>query len=64
MKKDDKQMAKDLIKKMTLTEKVGQLAQKLFGVEPYLYDGVHPGVAGATLIADEWVKYIKEYCEK
>ncbi len=23
----------------------------------YLYDGVHPNVAGARLIADEWIKY-------
>ena len=26
----------------------------------YLIDGVHPHIAGATLIADEWVKLFKE----
>lgn len=31
-----------------------------YGVEPYLYDGVHPMIAGATLIADEWLKLFKE----
>lgn len=30
----------------------------------YLADGVHPHVAGATLIADEWVKLFKEKIEK
>lgn len=35
-----------------------------YGVEPYLYDGVHPMVAGATLIADEWVKLFKEKIEE
>ena len=27
----------------------------IFGVEPYLYDGVHPSIAGATLIADKFI---------
>lgn len=27
-----------------------------YGVVPYLYDGVHPNVAGANLIATEWLK--------
>ena len=40
MKKDDKQMARDLIKKMTLTEKVGQLAQKFFGFNAYAIDEI------------------------
>ena len=31
-----------------------------YGVEPYLYDGVHPNTAGATLIAEEWIKCVKE----
>ena len=34
-----------------------------FGGEPYLYDGVHPMVAGATLIADKWVKLFKDKIE-
>lgn len=31
-------------------------AAKKFGAQAYLFDGVHPDVAGATLIADEWIK--------
>ena len=46
-----------------LQERFDEMSEK-FCVEPYLYDGVHPGVAGATLIADEWVKYFKEHCER
>lgn len=37
---------------------------KLHGVTPYLYDGVHPMIAGATLIADEWVKLFKQKIEQ
>lgn len=36
----------------------------LFGAETYLYDGVHPMIAGARLIADEWVNFFKEKIEK
>lgn len=32
---------------------------KKYGVEPYLYDGVHPNTAGANLIANEWLKIFK-----
>ena len=40
-------------------------ASSRYGVEPYLFDGVHPNVAGATLIADEWIKFFnKEIKEK
>lgn len=42
-----------------LSEKAQQ-----FGVEHVLYDGVHPMIAGATFIADEWVKLFKEQVEK
>ena len=35
-----------------------------FGAAPYLFDGVHPNVAGAALIADEWLKLFKEKIEK
>lgn len=35
-----------------------------FGAEPYLYDGVHPMVAGATLIADKWVELFKNRIDK
>ena len=42
-----------------LQEKFNE-ASKKFGEEQYLYDGVHPMIAGATLIADEWLKVFKE----
>lgn len=35
-------------------------AAKRFGVEKYLYDGVHPNVAGATLIADSWLELFEK----
>ena len=43
---------------LPLQEKFDTAAKK-FGAEKYLYDGAHPAVAGATLIADEWVKLFK-----
>ncbi len=30
------------------------------GAETYLYDGVHPTIAGAKLIADEWLRYFEK----
>ena len=39
-----------------LQDKLEEGAKK-FGAEYYLYDGVHPDVAGAKLIANEWLKY-------
>ncbi|MBR1868306.1 MAG: SGNH/GDSL hydrolase family protein [Clostridia bacterium] len=39
-------------------------ASEKYGVEPYLFDGVHPGVAGAALIAEEWLKLFKEKIDK
>ncbi len=39
-------------------------AAKLHGEECYLFDGVHPHVAGATLIANEWMKAFTEKVEK
>ena len=35
-------------------------AAKAHGAEYYLYDGVHPDVAGGKLIADEWLKTFKK----
>ena len=29
---------------------------KKYGAETLLYDGVHPSIAGSTLIANEWLK--------
>ena len=40
-------------------------AAEKYGPEPYLFDGVHPMVAGATLIANEWIKvFDKEILKK
>lgn len=35
-----------------------------FGAEDFLYDGVHPTVEGAKLIADEWLKAFGSMVEK
>ena len=40
-------------------EKNALMAEK-YGVETYLYDGVHPATAGAKLIATEWLKVFNE----
>ena len=37
---------------------------KLYGEKIYLFDGVHPNVAGATLIANEWLKVFDEKINK
>ena len=42
-----------------LQEKFTELG-KTFGDDYYLYDGVHPTLAGSRLIADEWFKVCKE----
>ena len=44
---------------LPLQEKLTQAAKKS-KAEYYLADGVHPHVAGATLIADEWIKLFQE----
>lgn len=40
------------------------LAAEKFGAEKYLYDGIHPDVAGAKLIADEWLKTFRNVINK
>lgn len=35
-------------------------AEKINGGRAYLYDGVHPDIAGARLIADEWINFYNE----
>ena len=40
------------------------VASAKFGVEKYLYDGIHPNVAGATLIADAWLELFEEKIER
>lgn len=44
---------------LPLQEKFNEAAAKT-KAEYYLPDGVHPHIAGATIIADEWVKLFKE----
>ena len=41
-----------------LQKKFDELSEK-YGVKPFLYDGIHPNIAGATLIADEWIKFFR-----
>ena len=48
---------------LPLQKKFDEAAAK-YGVAPYLFDGVHPMIAGATLIADEWIKLFREKIEK
>ena len=44
---------------VALQEKFNEKAQEGFA-QCYLYDGVHPHVAGAKLIANEWLKVFKQ----
>jgi len=48
---------------LPLQEKLDEKA-KLYGDTAYLADGVHPDVAGAKLIADEWVALFKKEIDK
>lgn len=43
-----------------LQDKFTEMA-KIFGDTYYLYDGVHPTLAGSRLIAEEWFKVCKKY---
>lgn len=45
-----------------LQKKFDEMSEK-YGVAHYLYDGVHPMVAGANLIAEEWMKIFKAKIE-
>ena len=40
---------------VALQDKFEEVAER-FGAEYYLYDGIHPDIAGAKLIAEEWLK--------
>ena len=44
---------------LPLQEKFDKAAAK-YGNEVFLYDGVHPTVQGATLIAQEWMKLFEK----
>ncbi|MGN1078024.1 MAG: SGNH/GDSL hydrolase family protein [Candidatus Gallimonas sp.] len=48
---------------LPLQEKLDEAARK-YGAEKYLYDGVHPTVSGAGLIAEAWVKLFREKIER
>ena len=48
---------------LPLQEKFNEKA-KQFGAQALLGDGVHPTIAGATLIADEWLKLFKQEIDK
>ena len=48
---------------LPLQQKLEEKAKE-FGEQYYLSDGVHPNVAGAQLIADEWLKLFKEKIDK
>lgn len=45
---------------LPLQEKLDKLAEE-YGATHYLFDGVHPSVAGAQLIANEWLSL---FCDK
>ena len=40
-----------------LQKKFDEIAEKYEDTTPFLSDGVHPNIAGATLIAEEWLKF-------
>lgn len=44
---------------LPLQDKFDEVTEK-YGVKYYLPDGVHPSVAGAKLIANEWLQLFKK----
>lgn len=57
-----KKIAKDFnLPFVSLQDEFNSKAKK-HGVKPFLYDGVHPMIAGAKLICDEWLKVFNEQC--
>ncbi|MBO4572804.1 MAG: lysophospholipase [Clostridia bacterium] len=44
---------------LSLQEKFDAYAEK-YGAEYYVYDGIHPNVAGATLIANAFIELVKD----
>ena len=48
---------------LSLQDKFDELAKK-YGDDYILYDGVHPSVVGANVIAEEWYKLFKKNFEK
>ncbi len=47
---------------LPLQEKLNQKASQ-YGDSYYLWDGVHPNIAGSSLIAEEWLKLFKKEIE-
>lgn len=47
---------------LPLQKKLDEAAEK-FGADKFLYDGIHPSLAGAGLIADEWLNLFKNKIE-
>ena len=47
---------------LPLQKRFDERANK-YGAETYLYDGIHPSVAGATLIANSFVEFFKNNIE-
>ena len=45
-----------------LQDKFDAAAEK-YGAVHYLFDGVHPDIAGGKLIAEEWLKVFKAMCD-
>ncbi len=52
-------IAKDYNLNFVELQKSFDEAARKYGPESFLYDGIHPEVAGATLIANEWMKEFK-----
>lgn len=49
---------------LVLLQKKFEEATKKYGTEELLFDGIHPDMAGATLIANEWLKTFEKINEK
>ena len=47
---------------LPLQERLNEAAKK-YGTKPFLFDGVHPMISGAGLIADAWTKLFEEEIE-
>lgn len=67
--KEYAKVVKKLAKKYGLTfvplqEKFDECAKKYSDTTPFLADGVHPNIAGATLIANEWLKVFNKEIDK
>ena len=53
---ENREKAEELLSKMTLKEKVGQLAQKPFGFNAYTRDE-----NGEIVLTEEFKSYVKEF---